>query len=189
MKYSQDINKSVTILRNGGIILYPTDTIWGLGCDATNINAVEKIYQIKKREKSKGLIILIDSVENLSNYVLKIPEKAIKLTRNNKKPITIIYPKATKIAKNALAKNGTVAVRIPKDDFCLDMLKKFGKPLISTSANISTEQPPQNFSQISEDIIRKVDYTVKWRQNEISKSKASSIVIFNDNGEMKYLRK
>ncbi len=189
MHYEQDIKISVENLRKGKIILYPTDTIWGIGCDATNYEAVKTIYEIKQRENSKSMIVLICSIDELENYVENIPPKALDILKNATRPMTIIYPKAKNLAKNAIADDGSIAIRISKDDFCADLIKSFGKPIISTSANISGEIAPQNFSEISKNIKNKVDYIVKWRQDDVSKSAPSAIILVKNNNEIVFLRK
>ena len=188
MNYKEDLEKAVETISSDGIILYPTDTIWGIGCDATNENSVSKIYQIKQREYSKSLIVLASDIEMLKEYVSEVPEKIIELLAQEQNPITIIYPNARKLAPNAIANDGTIAVRIPKDDFCVSLIKKFGKPIISTSANISGEIAPKNFLSISELLKIKVDYIVNHKQSDESNSKASKIVKI-ENNELIYIRK
>lgn len=189
MIFSEDINKSIEIIEKGKVFLYPTDTIWGLGCDANNKNAVSKIYEIKNRIFSKSMIILVQNIEMISRIVKKIPSKAIELIEKTENPLTIIYPNAKNMAKNVIAEDGTIAIRIPKDDFCQQLLKEYGKPIVSTSANVSGENPPANFSEISDYIKNNSDYIVKWRQNDNQKSKASTIVKITENEEIIVLRK
>jgi len=189
MNYSSEIEKSLEILNSGKILLYPTDTIWGLGCDATNSDAIEKIYQIKQRVLSKSLIVLADSIEMLLLYTKQIPAAALKLIDETQKPLTIIYQDAINLAKNAIAEDGSIAIRIPNDKFCKELIKRFGKPIISTSANISGEEAPNNFNEVSEIIKNSVDYIVNWKQNETEKSKASTIVLIDKNNNINYIRK
>ncbi len=168
------------ILKEGKTLLYPTDTVWGIGCDATNERAVKKIYQIKKREESKSLIILVDSLEMLLNYVEKIPKKAKEILQTSSSPTTIIYQGAKNLAKNTIASDGTIAIRIVQDPFCQELIKQFGKPLVSTSANISGNPTPKSFSEIDQSILNTVDYVVNLRQNEIAE-KSSTILKIEGN--------
>ena len=133
----QDIQKASEILRKGGIILYPTDTIWGLGCDATNIEAVKKIYQLKQREELKSMLVLVDNIDRIGRYIKQIPEMAIQLIEVNDLPMTIIYPGAVNLASNLVSSDGTIGIRITNDDFCQKLIRKFNKPIVSTSANVS----------------------------------------------------
>lgn len=184
----EEINKAIEVLRNGGIILYPTDTIWGLGCDATNEKAVERIFEIKERNDSKSLIILIDNPNKLSRYVKEIPEVADELIDCATSPLTIIYPEGINLAKNTLAEDKSVGIRIVKHPFCEALIRKFGKPIVSTSANISGEPTPMNFNQISERILSKVDYVVNLHDSNLSTGKASNIIKLKTNGEFKIIR-
>lgn len=186
--YKEEINTIIETLKSGGIILYPTDTIWGLGCDATNEKAVSRIYEIKKRISSKSMIILLDKIENIEKISQKVPEKAKKIISEKTNPLTIIYQNAKNIANNLIAEDGTVAIRIPDDDFCLNLITEFGKPIVSTSANISNEKSPANFSEISSEIKKQIDYVVKWRQNDNSKSKPSTIIKIEINNEITIIR-
>lgn len=149
------INEAIEILKNGGVILYPTDTIWGIGCDATNEKAVEKIYQIKERNESKALITLVGSYEQLLDYT-KIKSKEAK----NSSPTTIVYPNVSGLAKNLLANDKSAAIRIVQNDFCKKLILKFNKAIVSTSANISGYDFPKRFSEINTKIIEKVDYVI-----------------------------
>ena len=167
------INKALEVLRNGGIILYPSDTIWGLGCDATNNNAIKKIYAIKKREESKALISLVANKKQLKNITTTIPGIDITST-----PTTVIYPSVTNLHPNLLAKDGSAAIRIVLDKFCQQLILKFGKAIVSTSANISGNKSPERFSEISKEIKNNVDYIVNLRQNELM-SKSSNIIMIN----------
>jgi L-threonylcarbamoyladenylate synthase len=188
-EFENDILNCIDILKNGGIFLYPTDTIWGIGCDAADEKAVAKIYEVKERVFSKSMIILVDNVQNLRNLVDEVPEKAIEIIEIADNPTTIIYQNAKNLAPNVIAEDGSVGIRIPNDDFCVELIKQYGKPIVSTSANISGEDAPQNFSEISEKIKNKVDYIVKWRQNDQKKAKASTIILIEKNGELNYIRK
>ena len=184
----QEIQNAFEILRKGGIILYPTDTVWGIGCDATNEEAVKRIYEIKKRTDSKSMLVLLDSENSLMSYVHIVPEMAWKLIEVTDKPLTIIYPTDHNIAKNFIAKDGSLGIRITKDEFCKKLIKKFKKPLVSTSANIAGEKNPNNFAEISETIKNSVDYIVDWRRSETKKNKPSSIIKLETNNEIKIIR-
>ena len=159
-------------LKEGKTILYPTDTVWGLGCDATNEIAIAEIYKLKNREESKSLITLVDSLEMLQNYVLDIPKEAISILKKSNKPTTIIYSNPVGLAMNAISKeDNTVAIRIVQNDFCKELIKAFGKPIISTSANVSGEPTPKSFSEISKPILDGVDYIVDLhKERETTKS-------------------
>ncbi len=186
--YEKDIHKAVEVLKNGGIILYPTDTIWGLGCDATNEEAVNRIYQIKKRNNSKSMLILVDDTSRLKEYAY-VPSMAWELIRVTNRPLTIIYPRARNLARNLIPKEGTIGIRVVRDDFCRDLIRIFGKPIVSTSANISGQPSPSNFSEISEEIKQSVDYIVQWRQNDTRHSRPSSVIKLGKNNEVIVIRK
>ncbi len=169
------IQNILEILDKGKTILYPTDTVWGLGCDATNKKAVIKIYEIKKREESKSLIVLVSSLHMLKKYV-SVPKKAVEIIKTTTKPTTIIYKNPKNIAKNIINKeDNTLAIRIVNDDFCRKMIKRFGKPIVSTSANISGFPTPKSFAEISSPILSSVDYVVSLHKNKIS-TKSSTIL-------------
>ena len=183
-----DIKNVLEILKNGGVILYPTDTIWGLGCDATNEKAVEKIYQIKKRSDQKSLLVLLDNENKIPSYIKEMPEIAWDLIELSDKPLTIIYSGARNLAQNLIAEDGSVGIRISNDEFNQKLIQRFRKPLVSTSANISGERAPQNFAEISPEIMDSVDYIVEWRQDDFAKSKPSSILKLETGGEIKIIR-
>lgn len=182
------IKETITYLKEGKTILYPTDTIWGIGCDATNAKAVQKVYKIKRREESKSMIVLLDSADKLGDYMKKVPEVAYDLIENMENPLTIIYPEAIGFAKNVIAKDKSIAIRVVKNEFCIELIKAFGKPIVSTSANISNEPAPLTFSKISEQIKDEVDYTVDLYQNQINKVKPSTIIKLEADGEFKIIR-
>ena len=184
-----DIKEALEVVKNGGVILYPTDTIWGLGCDATNEKAVEKIYKIKNRADQKSMLVLLDTPGKISSYINEMPEIAWDLIEFSDKPLTIIYPDAKNLAKNLIAPDGSIGIRISNDPFCQKLIQRFKKPIVSTSANLSGEQSPKNFSEISEDIINAVDYVIKWRQDDLSQTNPSSIIKLGANGEIQILRK
>lgn len=188
MTYEEEIEAAVKVLREGKVMLYPTDTIWGLGCDATNSKAVEKIYKIKQRSENKSLIALIDNEERLKTYVKKVPEIAYDLIRNAANPISIVYPGAQNLAKNAIGPDKTVCIRITSNEFCIEVVKRFGKAIASTSANISGEPTPLIFNQISEKIKQSVDHIVGLHQDELKLPKASTIIKLEANGKFEILR-
>lgn len=185
----QEIKKSIEILTSGGTILYPTDTIWGIGCDATNEEAVTRIYHLKRRVESKSMIILLDSVEKLIDYVETVPELAWDLLKNVDTPLTIIYPKAKNLASNVVADDGSIAIRIVRHPFCSELIATFGKPIVSTSANISGSAPPRVFREISQAIIQYVDHVVRLQQDDVQYVKPSRIIKLNTNGEFRIIRK
>jgi L-threonylcarbamoyladenylate synthase len=186
---NQDISKALEVLKKGGVILYPTDTIWGIGCDASNVDAVRRVYEIKKREDSKSMIVLLDNLSYLSFYINEVPEIAYELIDVSDKPLTIIYPGAKNLATNLIASDGSIGIRIPNDDFCKQLISKLRKPLVSTSANISGKSSPSNFNEIAQEIIEVVDYVVEWRQNDYSKSQPSSIIKLGVKGQIEIIRK
>jgi len=182
------MKRAIEILRKGGVILYPTDTIWGIGCDATNPQAVERIYKIKKRNDSKALITLIDSEKRLQTYVEQVPDVAWDLIECADKPLTIIYPKGKNLAENLLAEDGSIAIRITKEEISRSLCYGLQKPIVSTSANISGEPAPQNFSEISDEIRSQVDYILPFRQDEKTLAAPSNIIKLGINGEFKIIR-
>ncbi len=184
----KDIDKCLEVLNNGGVILYPTDTIWGLGCDATNQKAVQRIYEIKQRSDQKSLLVLLDHPGKISSFVNEVPEIAWDLIDLSEKPLTIIYSDAKNLAKNLIAEDGSIGIRISSDPFNQRLIQRFKKPLVSTSANISGEMAPGNFSEISEEILSAVDYVVEWRQDDYQKAQASSIIKLKPNGEVEIIR-
>jgi len=184
---SEEIQHSLSVLRKGKTLLYPTDTVWGIGCDATNSSAVSKVYTIKKRSESKSLIILVNSLEMLSNYIKNIPTRALDVIKSSKKPTTIIYDNPKGLAKNCIAIDDTIAIRIVKNDFCKALIKEFGKPIVSTSANISGEQMPKSFSEIPTTILDSVDYIVNLHQNKIA-NMSSTILRITADDEIEVIR-
>lgn len=186
---TEDIQRCLEVLRQSGIILYPTDTVWGIGCDATNASAVEKIYALKKRSDQKSMIILIDNENKLMSYVREVPPNAYDLMDFAERPLTIIYPGARNLAANAVSQDGTVGIRVTKDSFCRQLIERFKKPIISTSANISGEASPATFSQINSEIIAGVDYVVEHRQKENTSVQPSTIIQLGLGGEIKIIRK
>jgi len=188
MIYEDDLKNSLITLRNGGIILYPTDTIWGFGCDATNPSAIEKIFKIKSRSESKSLLILINGDQMLEGYVKDIPEIAYELINVSDSPLTIIYPCGKNLAEGVCNTDGSIGIRICRDEFCNELINRFRKPIVSTSANFSGMPSPGNFSEIEKSVIDTADFVVKYRQNETRKQKASSIIKLFNNGTIQILR-
>ena len=184
----EDIKKAFEVLVSGGLILYPTDTIWGIGCDATNEEAVHRVYELKRRVDSKALITLLDNPIKLDYYIDEVPSLAWDLIELSEKPLTIVYDGARNVAPNLMAEDGSLAIRVTKEKFSQELCKRFRKALVSTSANISGEPAPANFDDISEEIKQGVDYIVKYRQDDTSKSKASSIIKLGKTGEVKIIR-
>jgi len=180
--FEPDISNALKILEQGGVILNPTDTVWGLGCDATNTKAVEKVYRIKNRIEAKSLIVLIDHFDKLSVYIEKIPDITADLLKSITNPVTIVYSNARRLAPNVIAADGTIGIRIVKDDFCSELIRQFGKPIVSTSANISGSVSPPTFSHISDEIKNSVDYIVKYKQDYFNRSKPSTIIRLPENG-------
>jgi L-threonylcarbamoyladenylate synthase len=177
-----EIDKALATLKQGGIILYPCDTIWGIGCDATNTEAVAKIFKLKNRADSKALISLVANEKQLKSITEIIPDLDITSS-----PITIVYPNVKKLAENLLAENGSAAIRIVQDTFCQKLILSFGKAIVSTSANISGEMAPKQFSEISKEIKNNVDYIVNLRQNELM-STPSSILMINEDTSITKIR-
>lgn len=184
----QEINRAAEVLRRGGIILYPTDTVWGIGCDATNAEAVEKIYALKGSVNKKGMIVLLDRVEAVGRYVSGMPEVAYDLLELSDKPLTLILEGAEGVAKNLVPEEGTLAIRVPQHDFCRRLVGKLGRPLVSTSANLSGDPTPLYFEDIDSRISEGVDMVVSPEWEGSPTRKASSIMILKANGEFKQLR-
>lgn len=187
-EFGEDIKNALKVLRAGGVILYPTDTVWGLGCDATNAGAVRKIFEIKKRSDAKSLIVLVNSAAMLTRYVDSPPEVALQMAEWSEKPLTVVYDKGRSLADGVASSDGSVGVRICSEPFCDALIDALRKPLISTSANISGEDAPAIFDEISEEIISAVDYVCLYRQDDRSKASPSSIIKVSANGAVKILR-
>ena len=175
-------------MREGGVILYPTDTIWGIGCDATNEDAVRRVYEIKQRQDSKAMLVLVDSSVKVDFYVRDVPEVAWDLIDLADKPLTIIYSGARNLAANLLAEDGSVGIRVTNEDFSKRLCQQFRKAIVSTSANISGQPSPKNLSEISEEVKSAVDYIVGYRQEEMSNPKPSSIIKLDKGGVIKIIR-
>lgn len=185
---TEDIKKACEVMREGGIILYPTDTIWGIGCDATNKEAVERVYNLKKRSDSKAMLVLMDSEAKLERYVDNIPDVAWDLIEVADKPLTIIYSHAKNLATNLLAGDGSVGIRITREEFSRRLGERFRLPIVSTSANVSGEPSPANFSEISDEIKKGVDFIVSYRRDEESKAAPSNIIKLGDGGLIQIIR-
>lgn len=183
-----EVRKAKGIILSGGIILYPTDTIWGLGCDATNPKAVQGIYKLKQRADSKSMLVLVSGLEMLSQYVEYVPEKALEIISSATKATTIIYPGARNLAPELLAEDGSVGIRITSDPFCIKLTESMGRPLVSSSANISSFPSPALFREIDSYIKEQVDYVVGLRQDETTPAKASTILKLNKKGTITVIR-
>lgn len=188
-EFIDDIKKSVAIMKDGGIILYPTDTIWGIGCDASSAEAVKKIFALKKRKEENNFILLLDHESRLSSYVKEIPEQAWTLIEYAEKPLTIIYDGAKNLPQEVISEDGSIAIRITRDDFCKNLIGALRKPVISTSANISGVRAPSSFNEIDDDIITGVDYVVNWRQKETINARPSEIIRLGVGGQIKFIRR
>lgn len=186
--FIDEINKCITVLENGGVILYPTDTVWGIGCDATNEDAVNKIYQLKKRANTKTMICLVANDFMLEKHVQKVPEVAFDIIDIADKPTTIVYDNPKNIAKNLIAEDKSLAIRVATDKFCQYLISKFKKPIVSTSANLAGEPTAKSFKEISSDILKGVDYAVNLQRN-IQKVTPSSIIKLSNDGTVKVIRK
>lgn len=184
-----DINQALETLKSGGLILYPTDTIWGIGCDATNVAAVEKVFALKGREKEKSMILLLHNDNQLAGYVNDIPDVAYELIEVTDRPLTIIYSHAKNLAPNAIAADGSVAIRVVDHPFCTQLLQRFRKPIVSTSANLSGAPAPQCFDDIDESIKAGVDYVVEFGQREQGEGRASMIMKLDPSGKFEFIRK
>jgi len=184
----QEVNKAAENILNGGTLLYPTDTIWGLGCDATNEKAVQEIFRMKQRPDQKSMLVLVNNEEMLSRYLEELPEAALELIRNIEKPTTIIYPGARRLARNLVAEDGSIGIRLCRDPFCRMLLDRSQVPLVSTSANLSGDPPPENFRAINPILKNEVDQVVEWRQHEEGGAAASSVIKLEKDGTITVLR-
>lgn len=187
-EYREDISKAIEVMNRGGVILYPTDTIWGLGCDATNEEAVKRIYEIKRRNDAKALITLVDSEAKIDFYVREVPEVAWQLIDVAERPLTIIYDGARNLAPNLLAEDGSAGIRITKEEFSRNLCMRMRRAIVSTSANISGEPSPKCFADISPEILKTVDYVCTSRRNETHNPPASNIIKLGVGGEVKVIR-
>ncbi len=184
-----EVKNALDVINQGGIILYPTDTIWGLGCDATNTEAIQKIYALKQRAQEKSMIILLDTENKLESYIREVPAIAYDLIEFTENPLTLVMPGAKNISPALIAADGSVGVRVSTHPFCQQLIQRLRKPLVSTSANISGQPSPQNFSQVSDEIINGVDYVVNLDQHDLSIKKPSTIMRLEPNGKFEFIRK
>ena len=189
MTQSEDIKNAIEVLKRGGLILYPTDTVWGIGCDATNEDAVAKVYELKKRADSKAMICLVDSDSRVQRYVKNVPNVAWDLMELADKPTTVILDDAVNLAPNLIAEDGSIAIRITREAFSKELCYRFQKPLVSTSANISGEPTAPNYRDISQEIIDGVDYVCWTRRQEHKPHAPSSIIKLTKTGEVTIIRK
>ncbi|PHR14694.1 MAG: threonylcarbamoyl-AMP synthase [Aequorivita sp.] len=187
MNQADEINNAFTVLKKGGIILYPTDTVWGIGCDATNAQAIEKVFKLKNRSDKKSLICLVSDFKMLNEYVENVPEVAYDILKYAKKPTTIIYDNPIRVAENIIAEDNSLAIRVPKDEFCKKLIQKMRRPLVSTSANVSGEKTPQSFKEIDPVILEGVDYVVNLHHEKKS-GKPSAIIKLKNDGSVKVIR-
>lgn len=188
MTLQEDIKNACEVLKNGGLILYPTDTIWGIGCDATNEQAVQKVYDLKRRADNKAMLVLIDNANKLETYVEDVPAMAWDLIEVADKPLTIIYSQGRNLASNLLGEDGSIGIRVSREEFSQKLCFQFRKPVVSTSANVSGKPSPANFSEISEEIRQGVDYIVKYRQEDRSKAVPSNIIKLGSGGLFQIIR-
>lgn len=188
MLHTFDFEVPVLALENGGIILYPTDTIWGIGCDATNAEAVEKVYALKQRDRSKPFILLVSSIDMLRKYVERVHPRVETLLVYHERPLTIIYDQPVNLPRNVLAPDGSIGIRIVKDEYCRQLIERFGRPIVSTSANISDEPFPSHFGEISSAVIIGVDHVVKHRQMDKEMGEPSVVARISDGAELEFLR-
>ena len=188
MAMNDDLKKACEVMAAGGLILYPTDTIWGIGCDATNEEAVRRVYELKRRSDHKAMLVLLDSEAKLNGYVSKVPDIAWDLIEVADKPLTIIYSNAKNLAPSLVGEDGSVGIRITREAFSRQLCERFRKPVVSTSANISGEPSPASFSEISEEVKKGVDYIVEYRQDDQTKAKPSSIIKLGDGGLVQVIR-
>lgn len=182
------VEEAVKVLRAGGLILYPTDTVWGIGCDATNEEAVQRIYALKKSENKHAMLVLCPSADELVRYVNRAPGIAFEVLEMATSPLTLILPGATNVAKNLIPEEGTLGVRVPDHAFCRQLLRRLGRPLVSSSANLSGENTPRTLSEVVPEIVSGVDYVVNPRFEGRPTGKPSSIIAFGENGEVRVIR-
>ena len=187
--FKDEVNKALKVVQDGGIILYPTDTIWGIGCDATNTEAVKKIYALKQRQESKSMIILLDIDNKLQTYINEIPDIAYDLIEYAENPLTLVMPGAKNISPALIAEDGSVGIRVSSHPFCQQLIQRLRKPLVSTSANISGQPSPEYFSKISREIIYGVDYVVDLDQHSMEIKRPSTIMRLAPNGAFEFIRR
>ncbi len=188
LTFEDDLRKCVDVMRKGGIILYPTDTIWGIGCDATNAEAVKRIYDLKQRADSKAMLVLIDDEMRLDRYIDDVPDIAYGLIEVADKPLTIIYDGARNVASNLIAADGSMGIRVTREAFSKEMCRRLGRPVVSTSANVSGAASASTFDEIDDLIKKGVDYVVNYRQDDKAQHKASNIIRLKSDGTINILR-
>lgn len=188
MNFDADIEESLKVLQDGGLILYPTDTVWGIGCDATNADAVDAVYALKKRSDEKAMIVLLAEEKDILHYVTQPDPKVFDYIKGVHKPTTFIYEGGTGFAKNMILKDSSIAIRITGDPFCIQLIKRFGKPIVSTSANVSGYPPPVSFEDIDIIIKNGVDYIVQHRQDDQTPAVPSAVVKWNADGSLTIIR-
>ncbi|MBE9487946.1 MAG: threonylcarbamoyl-AMP synthase [Bacteroidetes bacterium] len=184
----EEIAKAIEVLKAGGIILYPTDTVWGIGCDATNYEAVQKVYELKKNEDKKSMLVLVENLDKVMLYVDKVPSVAWDILELTEKPTTLILPNAKNVAKNIIPEEGTLGIRIPNHEFCKQLLFKFHRPLVSTSANISGTPAPKKLKEVSKEIIDGVDMVINTKFEGQPTNRPSSIIMLDTNSRVKIIR-
>jgi L-threonylcarbamoyladenylate synthase len=187
-QFEKDIIECIKVLKDGGLILYPTDTIWGIGCDATNKEAVQRVYNLKKREDKKSLIIFMADEKEVLKYVAAPDLAVFDYLEQQLQPTTVIFENAIGLPSNITAQDGSIAIRLPKDDFCRHLVKRFGLPVVSTSANISNNPSPQNFDTVSDEIKSGVNYIVNWRRDDKKPAQPSRIIKWNKDGTVTVIR-
>jgi len=184
----KEIDKALKVLKKGGNILYPTDTVWGIGCDATNNKAVARIFSLKKRPEKKSFIILLDQVEKIKDYVEVFPPQVSDLILNYNRPLTIVFPNAKNLSKNLISEDGSIAIRVVRHEFCKELINALGKPLVSTSANVSGNKTPILFRDIDDYIKEKVSYVVGLEQHNINPASPSTVIKIDKKGNYEILR-
>jgi L-threonylcarbamoyladenylate synthase len=185
----EEVAKALKVIQEGGTILYPTDTIWGIGCDATNTEAVKKIFALKQRDEAKSMIILLDTENKLESYVQEVPSIAYDLIEYAENPLTLVMPGAKNISPALISTDGSVGIRVAKHDFCQQLIQRLRRPLVSTSANISGDPSPQTFDEIEQEIIDGVDYVVDLEQHNSEKKKPSTIMRLSPDGRFEFIRR
>ena len=186
---AEDIQRAVEVMRRGGLILYPTDTVWGIGCDATNADAVRRIFQLKQRDDSKAMICLVDSANRMQQYSREIPDVAWDLIEYAERPLTLIIDGALNLAPNLIAADGSIAIRVTRERISKELCYRFQRAVVSTSANLSGQPAPRNYMEITPEILAGVDYVMKARQNDVTKGKPSQIVKITKDGQITFIRK
>lgn len=187
-KMLEEVDKAAAVVKRGGIILYPTDTVWGIGCDASNPDAVKKVFELKRRADHKAMIVLVGSADDIHNYVDSVPEIAFDLIEFSENPLTIVYDHGIRLAPQLLGEDGSVGIRVTREAFSSSLCRKLHRPLVSTSANISGEPAPAFFPEISEEILSGVDYVVDYRRDDNCRRRPSTVMRLSAGGEFKILR-